>query len=316
LTDAAQVILVDLLTELERPDLQWVNAICAAVFGIAALADGRLTFKVLVIAVVAVVVFFVVSSRIHWTSHYGIYLKYVAAAEVAAFAAYLTFTGYGGHHTDTSNLLAPKKQQDYKAGSTELAVGFVLGIYMFHLVQGLALQIPYVDSIADGSGFDVVVGTLMVLLGCWMIVENKGAGRVFGFLAPLFGSSLVIAVIGYAVKLTCSLPVVAKHLHIEVPSSCAAKTPVISFWLMIVSPMANKEVGLFHCLGKEFSMGKTTFQVDRILGMLFMFLLWFICAKMQLKRDGAIRSVGNGNLKERMLVPAQNTEVPAQRHSV
>mmetsp|Transcript_49896 Transcript_49896/g.78019 ORF Transcript_49896/g.78019 Transcript_49896/m.78019 type:complete len:365 (-) Transcript_49896:72-1166(-) len=280
-TEAFQVIIDDLLTEMKKPGLQWVNAIVAAVLGIAALYDGRSTAKLIVIACVGGVAFFMVASRLHWSSQHGQILKYVAASEVGVFAAYCAYRGYGGHHAVT----ATSAPQRFSSGSTELVLGFSLGMYMFHLLQGLLLNFPYVD--VSGPWFDVVVGTMLVLLGCWMVFENYGAGRVFGVLAPLFGSSLVISAIGYAVMLSCSVPVVGKQLHIEVPRS--AVEPVISFWLMLVSPLSNKEVGIFEYLHKDLVLGKTTIQVDRILGMLFMVIFWLISACVQLKKDRAKR---------------------------
>lgn len=292
-TVAAEELLGDLLEQFKRPELQWVNAIVAGAFGLVALYDGRRTAKAMVIAVIGVVVFFMVLSRLKWTSDYGAVLKYVAASECGVFAGYCAYNGYGGHHSSRHS------SDRFKSGSTELVLGFTLGMYMFRLVQGLALHVPYLDTVAHNPWFDVVVGTMTVLLGCWAVLENLGAGRVFGFLAPFFGSSLVISVVGYAVMLACSFPAVASCLSISVPAS--AIDPVIEFWLMIVLPMSNKEVGIFHYLGKDLVLGKTTIQLDRILGIFFMLLVWLASAYYQLQRDAQLRGVKNKVLKERFL---------------
>merc|ERR1712232_1341045 len=88
---AVQVLLGDLLNELTRPEYQWVNAIVAAVIGIAALVDGRASAKFLVILFAGGVVFFTVLSQLHWTSNSGRYLRYVLALEFGAFTSVVVY---------------------------------------------------------------------------------------------------------------------------------------------------------------------------------------------------------------------------------
>lgn len=188
--------------------------------------------------------------------------KYVASLEVGLFMGWAAKEGWKG---------------------TQLLLGFVLGLYMFHTVQGVALTIPYLDNVAKHSTWMVSVCTFMVGLGAWMTHEQKGAGRVFGILSPLFGSSLVVATMGYLFMLSCCLPAVAKATHVDVSSSDVPS--VFEFWYMIVFPMHSEAVGFFTFTDKDLVIGSNKFEIDRILGIFFWIVIFVLGAYFQLRAE-------------------------------
>merc|ERR1719359_1069857 len=99
----------------------------------------------------------------------------------------------------------------------QLMLGLLLGLYLYHSVQALATNLPYLDKASEQSVWIIAVATLMVAFGTWALHSKYGAGRVLGILCPLFGASLVVATCGYLCMLGCTTPQGQKALHVTVP---------------------------------------------------------------------------------------------------
>jgi len=267
--NALQAFKSNLWSLITVKDYQCIVAIFALELGLVALYDGRSFFKVLVVLCVAALVFCMVLSQLRttWVEGESTVMKYVASLEVGLFIGLCAYKGWEG---------------------TQLLLGLFAGMYIFSNVQAVAMITPYVQKLAVHSAWVVTVGPLAVAVGAWMTHERFGGGRVFGILAPLFGSTLVVATAAYGFMLLCTVQGVGVALNVSVAPS--AVPSVFEFWYMIVSPMHSEAVGYFHMAHKNIVLGGTPIELDRVLSIFFSIVIFFVSTKFQLKADRAERS--------------------------
>jgi len=273
LSSAVGAAKTDLWELITTKNFQWVIAIFGLVFGYVALTDGKKFFQWLVLVSVGAVSFCFVLSQLQatWVGNAAKIAKYFASLEVALFMGF-----------------AAKKGWD----CTQLLLGLAVGMYIFHTVQGVALSVPQIADVATHSVWITALCTLTVLLGCWMTHENHGAGRVMGVLTPLFGSSVVVAAIGY-------LAMLAFTGDVNTPSKVPS---VIEFWNMIVFPMQSQAVGIFHSTDTALTFGTHKFEIDQVLGVFFTIVIFGLSVKYQLKADTDERHA----LKAPLLAPEKS----------
>jgi len=294
--NAVQAFKADFWKSITIEHFQWAVAIVAMVVGLAALYDGRGFFKILVVGCIGAVFFCFVLSQLRetWVTGAAKIMKYVASVEVGLFAGLAAYKGWEG---------------------TQLLLGLVVGVYLYQNLEALALVTPYVQIAAQHSIWMVVVCTLMVALGSWMVHERYGAGRVLGVAAPLFGSSLVVSTFGYLFMFLISTnPAFGKSLNVTVlPGDVPA---VFEFWCMIVFPMHSKAVGYFAAAGKNIVVGGNPVELDRVLSIFFCFVFFALSARYQLRVDKDARAQASGALKARLLVQDDSADTNALPASV
>lgn len=275
---ALKAFQADLWDMITFPKFQWVNAIIAMLLGVFALYDGPDFYKFFFLACLALTCDVGALSQIGpiWVeSSLGsiksitAYLEasilvkvpaYVASAEFGAFVAFAAYRGWDG---------------------TNLLLSGFAGWFMFDKVQGFALVTPYIQVLAQHAIWKVIVGTLMVVLGWWMLAEKKGSKRILRAVSAFFGSSLVVAAIGYFVMLACTIPMMASVLHKAVFASDVKS--VFEFWYMMVFPMHSQAVGIFHVLGREPLVGTYKIEPDRILAIFFWIVIGSLGVYLQLR---------------------------------
>lgn len=238
---------------------QWAVAVVALVFGYVALTDGKKFFQVLVLISVTLVTFCAALSQIDTDNQMW---NTIAAVEVALFVGFAAKRGWE---------------------CTQLLLGLAIGTHLFNNVQGLALQIPQLQQVSNHSVWITALCTLMVFLGCWMVGE--GAGRVMGIVTPLFGSSVVVAAVGYLTMLCW-----VGDGSTPVPS-------VMEFWNMIANPMHSQAVGVFHSTSTDITLGSHKFEIDQCLSIVGTILIFIISVRFQLKADCDERCAAKGALK-------------------
>lgn len=270
---------------------QWVVAVCALLIGLIALIDGMRFFWLLSCIFISSVVFCFMLSQLRndWIGKEASITRPLASVEVALFSGIAAYKGWEG---------------------TQLLIGFALGIYMLHMIQGLVV-IPYIDIADEHSAWKCVVGPLTVLLGTWMVHERCGAGRVLGILAPAFGSSLVVAALSYLWLFACAHPQIGKFVHVvlspdDVPS-------VFEFWYMIVYPMHSKAVGYFEAAHHDLVIGNSHSSIDRIISLFCWILLAIISAVFQLRKDRKRRRQVAAAMTSRLL---DNDSLAAKQEEV
>lgn len=249
--DAAKADLWKLIT---NKDAQWAVAVVGLIFGYVALTDGKKFFQVLVLLSTAVVTFCMALSQIDTENKV---CNTIAAVEVGLFMGFAAKKGWE---------------------CTQLLLGLAIGTYMFHNVQALALSIPQVADLAHHSVWITALCTAMVLLGCWMVSEKHGAGRVMGIVTPLFGSSVVVAAIGYLAMLAFV-------------GDGSAKVPsVVEFWNMIANPLHSQAVGIFAATDTALIVGSHRLEIDQVLSIFFTIVIFVASVKYQLKVDAEERT--------------------------
>lgn len=275
MANAVDMFKEDLWQLITIEDYQDVIAAFALLFGLAALLDGRKFFQVLVlVSVVATIACFVLCQlRTEWSGKIARIMKYVAALEGGLFVGYAAKKGWEG---------------------TQLCLGLVVGCYMFHNIQALSKMVPYANLAVHHSAWIIIVGTLSVAVGCWMLHEKGGGGRVLGLFAPLFGSSLVVATMGYLVMLGCTIPSfpIAHMLHVTVTRPDVPS--IFEFWAMTANPMHSQAVGVFHFAGQHLVLGAHSFEIDRLLSVFFCLVIFFFGARYQIRADKRERQVAKG----------------------
>lgn len=260
--NAFQAFKTNLWSLITQKQYQCIVAVFALQLGLIALYDGRSFFKVLVVICVGSVAFCMVLSQLRttWTEGESTVMKYVASLEVGLFMAMVSYKGWEG---------------------TQLLLGLVVGLYLFHNVQAAAFMVPQLQDFAQHSIWKVIVASLMVAVGSWMVHDKYGAARVLGVLAPLFGSTLLVATAEYALVLLCTLPGPGKALNC--PVSPSAVPSVFEFWYMIAFPMHSEAVGYFKLANKNLVLGGQPIEVDRALGIFFSLVIFAVAANAQLK---------------------------------
>jgi len=270
----------DLWALITQKQYQSIVAIFALQLGLVALYDGRSFVKVLVTICISAIAFCMVLSQLRttWVEGDAAVMKYVAALEVGVFIGVVGHKGWEG---------------------TQLLLGFAVGMYIYHNIHALALQTPYIQKTAAHSTFAVVVAPLMVAVGSWMTHERYGAARVFGVLAPLFGSSLLVATAEYALVFACTIPGVGKALNLAVAE--ADVPSVFEFWYMLACPMHSEAVGYFKMAHKNLNEDDTPIELDRVLGIFFCLLIFACATSCQLKADREARNAAKVALQTPLL---------------
>lgn len=271
MTNSVQALRTAFWNLIKIPHYQWAIAVFVLVLGGAALWDGPKFFKYMILSIVAAFTFFLMMSQLEetWVTGIGRYLKFFFAIEVGLFVMVAAWVGWQG---------------------TQLLLGGAIGMYMFDYVTAVAVRVPYVEIAAKHSLWTVIVSTLCVGFGCWMIHDHQGYGgadKVLGLVAPAVGSTLVASAFGYLFMLLCTVPSVGKLLKVVVlPSQVPS---VLEFWWMIVHPLDSQAVGFFAATHRNLVIGKKEFPIDRILGILFAALLF---------AGGAYRQWKNANRRK------------------
>jgi len=268
--NAVEAAKADMWKLITIKDYQWVVAIFTLAFGLVAIFDGKKFFQLLALIVVVGVNFCFVLSQLRatWVGNIAKYVKYVASLEVGLFIGYALKKGWEG---------------------AQLLLGLAVGIFLYHTFQGIALAIPHVQVAAEHSVWRLVVGTLMVLLGCWAVDDKLGAGRFLGVVCPLFGSTMVAAALSYLLMLSCTLPggLASTTFHKTVTMSDIPS--IFEYWYMIAYPMHSQAVGIFNFADKHLVIGKNSYPIDRILGEVLCFVFFYFGARFQLRADSQER---------------------------
>lgn len=284
---AIEAFKADLKSVVTDQSFQPVIAIFAMALGVAALWDGKHTFRLIVSICVGAVVFTIVLSQLDptWTGHVAIFAKYFASLQVACFVAYSAYKGWDG---------------------MQLLLGLCAGLYLYHSVNALAKELPYVDKCSSHAAWIIVLGTLCVAFGTWALHADYGAGRVLGIVCPLFGASLVVATFSYLCMLCATMPKSQKALGVVVKPEDVPS--VFEFWYMIVYPLHSQAVGYFHFAGKFININGQQYDIDRVLGVFMWIVIALPSICLQLKADRKARKGETvapknteGDLKESLL---------------
>lgn len=268
----------DLKSIVTDQSFQPVIAIFAIMLGVASLWDGKHTFKLIVSICVGAAVFTIVLSQLTptWTGKVAVFAKYFASLQVACFVGYSSYKGWDG---------------------MQLLLGLFLGLYLYHSVNALAKDLPYVGPLTEHAAWIIAVATLMVAFGTWALHHDYGAGRILGILCPLFGASLVVATCGYLCMLCLTMPKNQKALHVTVlPEDVPS---VFEFWYMIVYPLHSKAVGYFNFTHKFININGQQYDIDRVLGLFFWALLSLpsICCQLKADRKARVGEEGYTKIK-------------------
>jgi len=275
--NAVDTLKVNMWHEISDREHQPIIAASALVVGLVGLIDGRRFFRMLVLLCFSLVAFCVTLTQVETTAiGHNMLAKYFVSMEVALLAGYTMHKGWEG---------------------TQLLLGSVLGLFIFHTVQGLAALVPNVDVAAHHSYWILSVGTLCVAIGIGLVHDKRGGSKFLGLFASLFGSSLVVATIGYLSMLACTVPDVAKSMGV---SFKATDVPCLfEFWNMLAFPMTSQAVGFFTSTHRDLNIGKHSFDLDRILSLFFWAVFSFVATRYQIRKARAEQS--SDMLKVRLL---------------
>jgi hypothetical protein len=260
-------------TIIASEDSQQMIASFAFFMGIAALYDGRGFFQALVVILMAAFFFCFTLSQLQdkWSGPEDEAKRVIASLEVSLFFGFVTYRGWEG---------------------VQLLIGLVVGLYAAQVLQGLVL----LSNPAFGSSdWTIILYTSSVLAGAFIVHENAGARKVFGILAPLIGSSLVVSALDWFWMLTCSKP------GNEGLCTPIKKVPsVFEFWYMIAYPFHSKAVGYFEATGKVPSAAAQNplLEPDRLLSLCLTAFFFFAGTCYQLKsykaKQAAAAKANNG----------------------
>jgi hypothetical protein len=202
--DFTKVLEDNMLSLINDPNHQLTVAALAFVLGAFALVDGARFFRSVVTIMFGLTFFIIALSQLKnndWTGENAGQKRLFAAAEVGIFFAMIAHRGWEG---------------------VQLVIGLLLGIYVADLIQDFAKVIGK-EQAASQTGPTLLIYTVGVLIGTLGVNDRFGARKTFGILAPLFGSSLIVAAMG--------------HYASTVGNMAMANPPsVFSVWWMIVRP--------------------------------------------------------------------------------
>jgi len=264
------------------PHFQWAVATFYLVSGAAALLDGPKCTKCVILGLVVAFGYLLVMLQIDdtWTGEWGRYLKFVIALEAGLFLGLVAHWGWEG---------------------AQLLIGGTIGVYIYQLVDALAVTLPYVKIAAEHSLWTVIVSSLCVVVGCLLISDHPKYGlanKVLGVLGPLVGSTAVASAVGYLFMLWTTVPNVGKALKVVPPISVDDVPPVSAFWMMITLPWCSEAVGFFSATHQNLDIDGKAFNLDRLLSILFAVQLFVGGASYQVKRAKKARLVSNEGLQE------------------
>jgi len=197
---------------------------------------------------------------------FPLFAKYTTALEISLAVGWAAFVGWGG---------------------TQLLMGLSGGIWIFKgvdVVTSLMLSYFQVDfDIHENNPYLISTRTLSLAFGLWVVHDGiyGGGKRFFGLLAPVLGSSMVVAAFSYTLLFVISKSrPLQKALDVELKGDVPS---VWQFWMMMVHPLTSKAVGLFTLKGDNSEFADHSIQPDRIIALLLWFTLSVIGIRFQLK---------------------------------
>jgi len=192
-------------------------------------------------------------------AHMGPVCGSTAAAEIGLFVAAAAWLGWDG---------------------TQLMLGLVAGVYLYHLATGLIVlargdtmteRIDRAsDSLHEPPNVFILAGyTASILAGTFFLNDKGGAQRAFAIVAPLIGAALVASTLEYLIMFYFTTPQGGDRFALtDLPS-------VFDILYMIAFPFHSRPVGFFTKVHGNFNLGGRRVEVDKVIGVTAWVLLAF-----------------------------------------
>jgi len=243
--------------QLDNPEYQQAEVVAAGIFGLILLTNGELVFRWLVIVATGVMGFVLALNEV---SAYQPNVRHVIGLEVGLACAYVAWLSIEG---------------------VMLTAFSMFGAFVAYKTKDHLFLLE--DKIGENPWYLVIWYSLWTLLGMFVVVKKKHVD-VLAVVSPLLGAVLLSAAFSWLLTTeTLNGVIPSNQPNSSWPEVQPVQGSFVDFAMFLVDPTA-KDVGVFANTQFEnpsLSWMHGSFCADRVLGLVFGLVVFFIGFKIQ-----------------------------------